>query len=153
VVGGEVVQIIDGMLRCADEVVGVACLRRYLNRNTEWKDGSADLGIVRHARGEQRETYLAISPIRHVLQRKLCAIYGRSLPPYWQTQTGHNDPKRKDHPSPRPQALLRLRRRLFVAGSRADGLRSNWRGIWVRWDGGRRIGASWWSHLAMLLDV
>jgi hypothetical protein len=32
-VGGELVEIINGMLRCANEVVGVACLRRYLNRD------------------------------------------------------------------------------------------------------------------------
>ena len=152
-VGRELVQIVDGMLRRSNEVVDVGCLSRCFDCNTDGEGRSTDLRVVRHAPKRRAGAgYLAISPIRHVLQRQVCAIDGRRLIPHGQPQTSQDGPEGEDHPSPDPHALFCFRRWHLALCSRIEGLGDVFWALWVRCECGRRVGAFWWGHLAMLVD-
>src|SRR5271155_631466 len=60
-----------------------------------------------------REPHLSISPLQHILNGQLGAIYRRGFPPHGQSQKKYDNPKGEDDFGAGPNALRPLWRRLL----------------------------------------
>lgn len=104
-VRGELIQVIESMLRRPEKVVRILRRQWRFDGNAEREDWLAYLGGVSEQpifASRRRDYYLPLSPIRHVLQWQICTVYRRRLPPYWEAQAQHYGPEGEDGGPPSP---------------------------------------------------